>query len=300
MHITFPSLACCAALFAATVIAPPAFAATPIDETRPLDARGNIEISNVKGRIEVRAWDRQEVRIGGSLGDGVERLQVEGDRQSLEVRVRYPRNSRNAEATTLVLDVPRQASVEIDGVAVTIDVNGVAGDKLDIESVSGNVTAVGAPRKAEVSSVSGSLQLNLNSESVDAESVSGSIALRGRIPGEIKAETVSGRIDIDSRGERVRRASTSTVSGSAELRTGLASGGRISAESVSGSIRVIAPKSLSANVRGESFSGRLTAPGASISKPKYGPGSSFEHRYGDGDGEIDIETFSGSAELRLE
>lgn len=288
------------ALSALAAVALPALAATPIDETRPLDARGSVEISNVKGRIEVRTWDRQEVRITGSLGDGVERLDISGDRRELEVKVRYPRNSRNTGPTTLVLQVPQQASVEIDGVSATIDVNGVAGDTLDIESVSGSVTAVGAPRNAEISSVSGSLRLNLNSESVDLESVSGSISLRGRITGQVEAETVSGRIDIDTRGEQVQRLSTSSVSGSAELRTGLASGGRISAESVSGSIRVTAPKSLSANVRGESFSGRLTAPGADISKPRYGPGSSFEHRYGNGDGEIKIETFSGSAELRLE
>lgn len=289
------------ALFAAIALpATAAIAATPIDETRPLDARGTIEISNVKGRIEVRAWDKAEVRIGGSLGDGVERLQIEGNRSNLEVKVRYPRNSRNTEPTTLVLDVPQQANVEIDGVAVTIDVKGLAGDLLDIESVSGNVTAVGAPRNADISSVSGDLRLNLNSHSVDVESVSGKVSLRGRITGEIDAETVSGDIDIDTRGENANRVSTSSVSGDAGIRTGLANGGRISAESVSGSILVVVPASLSANVRGESFSGDLRAPNASISKPKYGPGSSFEHRYGNGNGEIRMETFSGDAELRLE
>ncbi len=294
MKTTIISLALLAAL------ALPAIAATPIDETRPLDARGSIDISNVKGRIEVRAWDRNEVRIGGSLGDGVERLQIEGDRNNLEVKVRYPRNSRNTEPTTLVIDVPRHANVDIDSVAASVEVNGIAGDELDIESVSGSVVAVGAPRKASVSSVSGSLRLNLNSHSVDAETVSGGILLRGRIAGEIDAESVSGNIDIDTRGEHARRIETSSVSGDADIRSGLANGGRISAESVSGSIRIIAPAALSATVRGESFSGRLRAPDASIDKPKYGPGASFEHRYGSGDGEIRMETFSGNAELRLE
>ncbi|MDH5830020.1 DUF4097 family beta strand repeat-containing protein [Luteimonas sp. M1R5S18] len=278
----------------------PAFAATPIDETRPLDARGQLEISNVKGRIEVRAWDREEVHITGSLGDGVERLQVEGDRKSLEVKVRYPRNSRDTEPTTLVLQVPRQVELEVDGVAVEIDVNGVAGRSLDIESVSGDVVAVGAPREADISSVSGNLQLNLNSNNVEAESVSGNIALRGRIEGEISAETVSGDIRIDTRGQAARRLSTSTVSGSASYTGGLAPGGRISAESVSGDIRLALPASVSARVSAESFSGDLRAPGVRIDKPKYGPGSSFEHTFGDGAGEIRMETFSGSAELVLE
>ena len=281
-------------------VAAPAFAATPINETRPLDARGHVEVSNVKGRIEVRTWDKAEVAITGSLGNGVERLQIEGDRNALEIKVRYPRNSRNAEATTLVLNVPRQANLDVSGVAVEIDVSGIAGDELDIESVSGNVIAVGAPRSAEISSVSGDLRLNLNSRDVDAETVSGSISLRGRIGGQISAETVSGDISIDTRGEAARRLSTSSVSGNASFTGALADSGRISAESVSGDIRLTLPKSLSARVHAESFSGSLTAPGVSVSRPKYGPGSSFEHTFGGGSGEIRLETFSGNAELRLE
>ena len=281
-------------------VAAPAFAATPINETRPLDARGHVEVSNVKGRIEVRTWDKAEVAITGSLGNGVERLQIEGDRNALEIKVRYPRNSRNAEATTLVLNVPRQANLDVSGVAVEIDVSGVAGDELDIESVSGTVIAVGAPRSAEISSVSGDLRLNLNSRDVDAETVSGSISLRGRIGGQISAETVSGDISIDTRGEAARRLSTSSVSGNASFTGALADSGRISAESVSGDIRLTLPKSLSARVHAESFSGSLSAPGVSVSRPKYGPGSSFEHTFGSGSGEIHLETFSGDAELRLE
>ena len=287
------------ALLACIALAP-AFAATPIDETRALDPRGSLEVSNVKGRIEVRAWDRPEVRISGSLGDGVERLQIEGDQRNLEVKVRYPRNSRNTEPTTLVLDVPRQVDLEIDSVAAEIDVSGVAGSGLDIESVSGNVVAVGAPRAASISSVSGDLRLNLNSRKVNVESVSGRIDLRGRLGGEISAETVSGDIHIDSRGEALRRLSSSSVSGDAHYTGALAEGGRISAESVSGDIRLALPKSLSARVHGESFSGDLAAPGASIDRPKYGPGASFEHSYGSGKGEIRMETFSGDAELVLE
>ena len=284
----------------AALSAAPAFAATPIDETRPLDARGSVEISNLKGRIEVRAWDREEVRITGSLGDGVERLQIDGDRRSLEVKVRYPRGSNRAEATTLMLQVPQLAELEIDGVAVEIDVQGVAGRSLEIESVSGDIVAVGAPRQADISSVSGNLQLNLNSDKVDVESVSGTIALRGRISGEISAETVSGDIRIDSRGEPARKLDTSSVSGNASYVGGLAAGGRISAESVSGDIRLSLPRALSARVHGESFSGDLRAPQARIERPGFGPGSSFEHTYGGGDGEIRMETFSGSAELVLE
>jgi hypothetical protein len=81
------ALALCAGLACA-----PLYAGTPINETRPLDPRGRISIDNLKGRIQVRAWDRNEVRVTGTLGDGVEKLVVRGDRDDLEVRVEYPKH----------------------------------------------------------------------------------------------------------------------------------------------------------------------------------------------------------------
>jgi DUF4097 and DUF4098 domain-containing protein YvlB len=284
----------------AACLAPPAVAATPIDETRRLDPRGEIEIENLKGRIEVRTWNRPEVAIRGSLGDGVERLRIEGEGSKLEVRVEYPRNGRGTEPTTLLLTVPTLASVDIESVSADVDVAGSAGERLEIESVSGAVSAVGAPAQADIESVSGDLRLNLNSRSVSLESVSGGITLRGKVSGEIAVETVSGDIDVDSRGQALRRVDSSSVSGNADIRTGLADGGRLRAESVSGDIRVRAPKALSARVRGESFSGSLEAPDARINRSRHGPGSDFQHTYGAGSGEISLETFSGDARLELE
>src|SRR6188768_2043415 len=90
-------------------------AATPIDETRALDARGRIDIENIKGRIQVRGWDRPEVKISGSLGEGVEKLVVEGDAQHLVVKVQYPKRGGwgdgKAGSSDLQLTVPIRAEI---------------------------------------------------------------------------------------------------------------------------------------------------------------------------------------------
>lgn len=279
-------------------------AATPIDQTRPLQAQGRVDIENLKGRIQVRAWDRNEVKISGTLGDGVEKLVVQGDSEHLLVKVQYPNNGgwggNKSGPSDLQLMVPVRAELDIDAVSADVDVSGVASSKLSIESVSGDVTLAAAPREVDVESVSGDLRLTVNSGDVQAQTVSGGIVLRGRMNGEIKTETVSGDIDVAVNGERVREFSSSTVSGNAEVRTALASKGEIRMESVSGSLMLTLPKNLSAQVSGESFSGDLKAPGARIERPEYGPGASFNTRYGTGEGEIHLETFSGDAELRLE
>jgi hypothetical protein len=283
-----------------------AFAETPIDQTRPLDAHGRVEIENLKGRIQVRGWDRNEVHISGSLGTGVEKLVIEGSGDHLEVRAQYPkqlgawRGDRTG-PTDLVLQVPLRASLDIQSVSADIDVDGVAPDDLSVDSVSGDIVVAAAPRHADITSVSGGMRATLNSSDVKVETVSGEAVLRGRLNGQVHGETVSGRLSIDTTGgEPLRRLSANTVSGEVDVRTALANGGDIKAETVSGDIHLVLPRSLSARVTAESFSGSLAAPGARVRKEEYGPGSSFDQRYGSGAGEVHLETFSGDAQLTIE
>ena len=285
------TLACLAAL--------PAHAAKPIDQTRPLDPRGRIEIDNLKGRVEVRAWDRPEVKITGSLGKGVEKLLVEGDRGVLRVEVRYPSRARNTEPTTLILQVPLRADLEIETVSADIDVHGVAASELSLHSVSGDITANGAPRRVSIEAVSGDARLTFNSGDVEADTVSGDLVLSGRLNGEVSVETVSGNLRVDSKGARMRKLSAATVSGDVAATFALAADGAVEIESVSGDVVLAVPRDLSAEVSGESFSGDLSAPGAKIQREEFGPGSSFNARYGAGKGQIRLETFSGDAELRM-
>jgi len=285
------ALACLAAL--------PALAGTPIDQTRPLDARGRIEIENLKGRVEVRAWDRQEVKVTGTLGDGVEKFSMDGDRRNLRIEVKYPSRSGRTEPTVLIVQVPILADLEIETVSADIDVHGIASRELSLESVSGDIAANGAPREARIESVSGDVRLTLNSPDVSVDNVSGELVLQGRLNGEVSLETVSGNVRMDGLGERVRSLSAGTVSGDMDLKTALADGGEIRLESVSGDLLLRLPRDLSAEVSGESFSGDLSAPDARIQREEFGPGSSFEARYGAGKGEVRMETFSGDATLRL-
>jgi DUF4097 and DUF4098 domain-containing protein YvlB len=291
LKVSILALACIAAF--------PAFAATPIDQSRPLDPRGRVEIDNLKGRVEVRAWDRPEVKITGSLGAGVEKFSVEGDERSLRIEVKYPNRARNTEPTMLVVQVPLQAELEVSTVSADIDVHGVAPRELSLESVSGDISANGAPRRASVESVSGDLALTFNSGDVEASAVSGDLTIAGRLTGEVAVETVSGNMRVDSKGERLRRLSVETVSGDADIKVALVPDGEISMESVSGDLTLTVPRDLSAQVTGESFSGDLSAPGAKIEREEFGPGSSFQTRYGAGKGDVRIETFSGDATLRM-
>lgn len=294
-------------LFAAgLLLSTAASAATPINESRPLDPQGRLEVHNVKGLIEVRAWDRAEVRIEGSLGKGVERLAIEGDRARLSVRVVYPKrtgwkwNDGDVEPTELRLMVPRRASLDVESVAADVVIDAVASRELSIQAVSGDVRVAAAPGSAEIESVSGDLQLTLNTAKVDVESVSGDVTLRGRLNGEVAGETVSGNLHVAGVGSALQRVNATSVSGDVTIASALAPQASVSVETVSGDVRLKLPRDTSARVRGESFSGDLSAPGASIQRPRHGPGASFEHRYGNGDADVRVQTFSGDATLQFD
>lgn len=284
-------------------------AATPINEQHPLDPRGRVEVENLKGLVHVRGWDRNEVRIEGSLGAGVEKLEIDPSPRRLRIVVKYPNRggglgffggADRSGPTELRLMVPLRADLGINVVSADVDVQGVAPDELGIDSVSGDVVVAAAPRKASIDSVSGDLTLTLNSSQVEVESVSGDIVLRGRLDGEVSVETVSGDAEVEVRERSLARLDGASVSGDLRVRTALAPRARVSLETVSGDVRLQLPRDVSAAVRGESFSGTLSAPGATIQRPRRGPGSSFEHRYGDGSAEVRIETFSGDARLQLD
>jgi hypothetical protein len=297
---SLPALAVAAALGST-----PALAATPIDQTRALQPDGRIQIDNLKGRIQVRGWNRNEVHITGSLGEGVEKLVIDGSGDHLVVRVQYPRQmgawrGNRTGPTDLLLQVPLRASLDIDSVSADVDVEGVAPGDLSIDTVSGDIVAAAAPRSADIDSVSGDLRVTLNSADVRVETVSGDVQLRGRLDGSVNGETVSGNLSVDSAGERLRKLSAGTVSGTVDVRAGLADGGGIKAETVSGDIHLHMPRALSARVSASSFSGTLKAPGARVNKEEFGPGSSLEQRYGSGSGSIHLETFSGDADLSLD
>ena len=287
----------------------PALAATPVNQVRPLSAEGSVSIENVKGRIVVRTWDRAEVGITGTLGEGVEKLLVEGTPDDLRIEVRYPSgdggwfgwggNSGRSEGSVLEVSVPARAAVKVDSVSASVAITGVAGRQLAVDTVSGNVTVrTASPDEASIESVSGDLDLELETASLSLDSVSGDVSVKGRVTGSVDIETVSG--DADLTAGRLQRLSLSSVSGDSRVRMALAPGGRVSSDSVSGGLALSLAPDTSARLRVETFSGGITSPVGKVQTEQYGPGKRLEAKLGSGGGDIRLESFSGDVRVEIE
>ncbi|AWH54235.1 hypothetical protein C1924_14115 [Stenotrophomonas sp. ESTM1D_MKCIP4_1] len=274
-----------------------ALADTRVDERHTLASGGRIELSNVAGKVTVRGWDRNEVQLTGSLGDG---LQLRQEKSANRVRweVEYPRRHTTGTAT-LVLNVPRSSELLLSTVSADQDISGIDVRRLQADTVSGSLTAAGRSGDSKLNTVSGNVIAKLQTPRLDVNTVSGRIEAGGGVSGDIGAQTVSGRVGVDA--GRVQRLAVETVSGGIDLSAaGLVPGGRINVESVSASVNLRLPANVSAQLSVNSFAGAINSDAGTVERPRYGPGSNLDTKLGSGDGDIRIQSHSGSVRVRLD
>jgi hypothetical protein len=287
-------------LLAATLLLAPiasVFAQSTVNQRLPLSSGGRVELGNVAGSVTVRGWDRNEVQLTGTLGDG-QRLDVENSANRVQFKVVYPQNSRNTRGAVLELRVPRSAQLQASTVSASIDIGQVDLRRLQATSVSGSITAEGQASETDLNTVSGAIRSQLRTPRLDLQTVSGQINVAGSSGGEVSANSVSGAIDLNL--SAVQRLTAETVSGSLGVRSaGLAPGGRINLQTVSGGVSLTLPARTSAQLKANSFSGSIQSDVGTVERPQYGPGRSLETRLGGGDGDISISSHSGSVRVRL-
>ncbi|HWY25410.1 MAG TPA: hypothetical protein VNX47_10855, partial [Nevskia sp.] len=143
----------------------------PVNERRPLNADGRVFVNDVAGTVVVTAWERNEVLATGTLGYGVDRLEISGDPSDLSFVVKLPRHNHNVGETELRLMVPAGAHVEVETVSADVSAQGVRGP-LKISTVSGDVGADVQSQEVAVQTVSGDLILRAPSKSTQANTVS--------------------------------------------------------------------------------------------------------------------------------
>jgi len=270
-------------------------ARTDIEENRPLDPRGRVQVDNMAGSITVSGWDKAEVEIRGQLGERVEEFEITETGGGLRIRVHNKDNQRRLDESHLRLQVPRGASIELESISADMTVEGLENDSIILSAVSGDFGINASTGRLEVESVSGDVTFVGRAPRVTIETVSGDIDLRG-VEGEVRVTTVSG--DLLLQGGAVRLARFETVSGDLELNLEVSDDGRLSADSMSGDVTLLLPADQQAEFIAQSYSGEIRSDFGEVSKGSKLPGRSLQFRQGNNAASIRIESFSGDARLR--
>ena len=286
------------ASLALMAVAPMAWAGTDINESADAHPRGQVEISNVSGLVEVTGWDREQVQVKGKLGRGSERLIFEPDGERTFIKVEVPRSGHNISGYDLRVMVPEGSRVTVTAVSADIEVRNVLG-ALRIQSVSGDVDLEVFEEDAEAKTVSGDMTVRGHDKSslLTVTSVSGDSEVSG-IRGELVAQSVTGSMDIN--GREISRARLRTTNGDIDLDLSFAPGARLDMEAINGDLSLDILGELNAEFDIETFNGSID--NAFGPKPvrtsKYTPGQDLRFTEGDGDARIRIKTLNGGINLR--
>lgn len=187
------------------------------DETYSFDAGGRLRLENQNGAIEVRTWDRDEVRVwarvkvkGRDSREAEEMLEeveirVEQSSGRLEIYSDHPRKGwgwGRGISISYELTVPSEIDLMLDTVNGNIEVGEIRGEVI-ARTTNGGIEVDRVEGSVSAKTTNGGIEVELASfdESSDLEftTTNGSIhvALPKDIKGAFEARTTNGHIETD-------------------------------------------------------------------------------------------------------
>jgi DUF4097 and DUF4098 domain-containing protein YvlB len=287
-----------AGVVAAALLLAQAADAEEIQKRAQADPRGEVLIVNVAGDVQVTGWDRNEVQVVADLADERQRLEFKTSGARTTIEVVLPKGRSHHGSTDLLINVPRNSSVETKTVSADQTIKDVRGMQ-------------------RLQSVSGMIQTEVWNEDVELKNVSGEVSVRGHNgKGALRATTVSGDLrlqdigpemelntvtgDMNVRVAEVSRARIKTTNGDLELRAAsLTRDVRIDAEGINGDLRFRFRGALDVEFDIETFNGDIdNCFGPSPHRTReHGPGNALRFKEGNGDGRIRIKALNGTVEI---
>lgn len=263
-------------------------AAGSLDTTVAFDARGTITVNCPQGAVIVTSWERNEIKVRARTESGQIRFTSTGSRATLD-----PASGRGCNEGQFEVTVPVGTRVGARSWSGSVTVRGVQGDvearthsadieirdagRVDVESLSGDITISGASGESLIRSVSGDIDLASARGDVEIETVSGDIDLRDVVAKQIRSHTTSG--DVNFSGQ-------------------ILADGRYEYDTHSGEIRLVLPADVGAQFSVSTFSGGLESDFPITLQAGKDHGSKrLSFTLGQGTARIIAETFSGDVTL---
>jgi len=298
----------------------------PFSQTEPLEPGGKVEVRNISGDIQVRTWEKNEVKIEAlkvsraeskeKAEENARKVKINVYREDgiLKVKTEYPeKRTKNLNVSVdFTLTVPSGAPVKAASVSGDIRLEDIGGKAVagttsgDVEihgaaagaraaSVSGDVTATDVKGGLYAKSVSGDIEADRVTGDTELSTVSGEVTAQG-IEGDLEAGSVSGDIRLrDIRGAEVVKAKS--LSGDVLYDGELGAGTRISLKAHSGDVVAVLPGSSAFDLEASTFSGDIESAFEVLASGKIEK-KSLKGSVNGGGADVRLETFSGDITLK--
>ncbi|WP_416307731.1 DUF4097 family beta strand repeat-containing protein [Neptunicella sp. SCSIO 80796] len=291
-----------------------------VDKTIDAEKDGYVEIEHLAGSVNIKGWDKAQVRVVGELDERMEKFIFERDGNEVTIKVKIKKNrswhnSGNEDGDKLDIYIPQQsqvhytsvnADVKVENVIGSAEINVVNGDikanklagRIHLESVNGNINADELAGDLKVETVNGDIKSRNDLGEHDSyQTVNGDIDIVSS-SAEIKAETVNG--DMELKLSKIKQLVLNTVNGDIEARLDLDKQGEVRGSSVSGDIELSFDKNVSARFDIQGHSGGKIVNDLTNDEPqkaKHGPNRWLEFSHNGGNGRVDVSTVSGKVKI---
>jgi len=280
------------------------------EKTESLAKDGEVTLKNISGRIEVKSWNKNQVKIEAlkvstastlsKAKEGAAKVEIEVEKEDsiLRIETKYPKSKKWGKSVNVSvhysLTIPEKASIKVKSVSGSVALEEIGGTaKVDV--VSGSVEVMKADKGVDCQTVSGKLILQDIAGDAYLKTVSGRIVIN-RIRGSIDAETVSGGLDLREVSE-AKVVKGKVLSGSIVYQGDINPEGRYKLKSHSGSIEMLLPADSSFEFEAKTFSGRIKTD-FKITTTGVIKRTEMHGVVNEGGADVTLETFSGSIYLR--
>jgi hypothetical protein len=263
--------------------------ASSLDTTLTFDARGTVSVSCRGGAVIVTGSDRNEIKVHAPSENGGIRFTSNGMRATLE-----PSQGRDCGDGRFEITVPAGTHVSAVSWSGSVSVHGVHGDveshtqsadidvrdagRLELETMSGDVTVQGAKGDAAIHTVSGNVSVAGVEGDLELETVSGDLGLRDVVAKQVRTHTTSGDVDFDGQ---------------------ILEAGHYEFNTHSGEIRLTLPPNVGAQLSISTFSGSIDSDFPITLRPgDHSESKRLNFTLGQGSARILAETFSGDVNLK--
>jgi hypothetical protein len=284
-----------------------------VERTTAADPKVVLTVCLGSGNITVHGWDRNQVHARMSDGMQIEFQPPAASNSAPPKELNLGMNDgqpgpskRCLPFGNLELDVPREATVKVQGGDAEINASGVA--KVSINTQNGAVTVEQVTGAVDVNTLGGEITVVNSQGAIKVHSVGGDIEVHDvspRAPEDVcEVGTVGGDITLAQISHS--QVKVNTVGGDVEFSSALARGGRYNFQTISGDLSLTLPPDssfrLNATLQGEvdsDFPLKYSSPNVeeTDSTSRHLP-QRIEGTYGTGDALITLSSFNGSIQLR--
>lgn len=220
-----------------------------IERTFETSESAEVDISNIDGTIEIRGWDRPEVRIvavkAGADSDVSVEVGGEGSRvwaktrpaESLQNLFGWLKRTDRPATVDYTAHVPRHADVSASGLSGPIRVAGVH-QAVKVRSVNGQIVLEDLSGEVSANTVNSAIEGRRIDGMLTTETVSGHVDLTDVQLSNLRAESVDGSIHVTG---QVDNFLGEAINGTVRLTSSLNPAGEYAVKTVNGSFRLAIP-----------------------------------------------------------